>query len=79
MVENFTKDLDEYLPMLGALNASFECLGAYNLMARHRKAKNLVYEASRSNSELRRGVSIFYPVATTSAEASKTGISLTVR
>lgn len=79
MVENFTKDLEEYLPMLGALNAGFECVGAYHLMAKHRRIPNVIYEASRLNSELRRGVSVFYPEVTTSVEGRSTGMSLTAR
>jgi hypothetical protein len=83
MVENFSKDMDEYLPMLGALNAGFECAGAYHLMAKHRNAQNLIYEASRRNADLRRGARVFYPepssVESGAAAASSTGMSLTVR
>ena len=31
LVENVKADLSEYSPMLGSLNAAFECLGAYHL------------------------------------------------
>lgn len=61
MVEHFTKEVDEYLPMLGALNASFECISAYHLMMRSRGTKNELYDACLRNAELRRGASIFYP------------------
>lgn len=61
MVEHFTKDVDEYLPMIGALNASFECLGAYHLMAKNRGLKDELYDASLKSDMLRRGASIFYP------------------
>lgn len=63
MVEHFTKDVDEYLPMLGALNASFECISAYHLMMSSRGTKNELYEASVRNELLRRGASIFYPAS----------------
>lgn len=77
MVEHFTKDVKEYLPMQGALNAGFECLGAYHLMVKHRGQANVLYDASRANAELRKGVSIFYTAA--SVAVSNTGSSLTVR
>ena len=65
MVEHFTKDLDEYLPMLGSLNASFECISAYHLMARNRGMKDELYDAALRNPELRRGAGIFYPASPT--------------
>ena len=75
MVEHFTKDVDEYLPMLGALNASFECISAYHLLARSRGMKDELYEASLRNELLRRGASIFYPssAAVTSFAESSSG------
>ena len=67
IVENVTKnDADEYLPMQGALNAGFECLGAYHLLARHRGIKDELHEASRENAELRKAAAMFYPSDTTS-------------
>ena len=67
LVENVTKnDADEYLPMQGALNAGFECLGAYHLLARHRGIKDEIYEAAKENSELRKAAAMFYPADTTS-------------
>lgn len=65
MVEHFTKDVEEYLPMIGALNASFECIGAYHLLARNRSSTNEIYAASLRNAELRRGASVFYPASAT--------------
>ncbi len=79
MAELFTKDVNEYLPMLSSLNAGFECIGAYHLYAKHGAIKDAVYEASRSNPYLRKGVSAFYPGAATSVVESKTGNPLSVR
>ncbi len=68
MVENFTQDTLEYLPMLGALNASLECISAYHLMMKSRAEQDLVYTGCRESALLRRAVSIFYkPVATVSS------------
>ncbi len=68
MVENFSQDTLEYLPMMGALNAGLECISAYHLMMKSRAEKDLVYDASRESPLLRRAVSIFYkPVATVSS------------
>lgn len=67
MVENVTKnDADEYLPMQCALNAGFECLGAYHLLARHRGIKDDLYEASQENPDLRKAAAMFYPSDTAS-------------
>lgn len=79
MAELFTKDVDEYLPMLSSLNAGFECISAYHLYAKHGVKKDDVYEASHNNPNLRKGVSIFYPSAPTSVVESKTGNPLSVR
>ena len=75
LMENFNKDLTESLPMQGALNAGFECLGAYHLLARHRGVKNEIYEACLKNPETRKAAAVFYPPATSSfAAGSNTGI-----
>jgi hypothetical protein len=66
LVENFNKDMTESLPMQGSLNAGFECIGAYHLIAKHRGMKNDLYEASRGNAELRKAAAVFYPPATSS-------------
>jgi len=82
LVENVTKDEDEYLPMQGALNAGFETLSAYHLLAKHRGAKDEIYEASMMNPELRKGAAVFYPAETTSstiAGGNSTGMPLTAR
>jgi hypothetical protein len=79
MVEHFMKEVDEYLAMQGALNAGFECLGAYHLMAKHRGTANALYDASRTSEIMRRGISIFYPAQPASVVESKTGSALSVR
>jgi hypothetical protein len=82
LVENVTKDEDQYLPMQGALNAGFETLGAYHLFAKHRGTKDEIYDACLMNSELRKGAAVFYPVETSSstiAGGSSTGMPLTAR
>lgn len=81
MVENVTKDVDDYLPMQGALNAGFETLGSYHLLAKHRGMKDDIYEAAVMNPEFRKGAAVFYPAETSSAVAggSRTGMPLTAR
>ena len=61
MVETATVSGKSYLPMNGSLNASFETLGAYHLLAKHRGLPNAIYAASRQSQELRRAVQLFYP------------------
>lgn len=61
MVETATVKGTAYLPMNGSLNASFETLGAYHLLARHRGFTNAIYAASRQSRELRRAAQLFYP------------------
>ena len=60
LVENFTQDKFEYLPMQGALNACFECISAYHLLKRNRQEPNELYAASMRSPLLRRAVSVFY-------------------
>lgn len=79
MVENFNKDLTEILPMQGALNASFESLGAYHLLARRRGGVDAVYEASQNNADMRKAAAVFYPAAPISAVESNTGMPLAKR
>jgi hypothetical protein len=75
LVENFNKDLTERLPMQGALNAGFECVGAYHLLAKHRGTKDELYDACRTNAEMRKAAAVFYPPATSSfAAGSSRGI-----
>ena len=61
MVENVTVDLDEYLPMLGSLNASFECLSAYHLWAQETRKPDQIYEAAKKCPLLDDAVRAFYP------------------
>jgi hypothetical protein len=79
MAENFTKDMRDYLPMLSSLNAGFECLSAYHLMAKNRDMKDAIHEASRRNHELRSGAAVFYPVAATSFADTSIGNPVSVR
>ncbi len=73
MAENFSIDMSDYLPLLSSLNASFECVSAYHLMAKNRGMKDEANEASRRSHELRKGASVFYPVTATSFADSKAG------
>ncbi len=80
LVENVTKDVNSYLPMQGALNAGFESIGAYHLLAKHRGMKNDVYEASRANFDTRKAAAVFYPPETSSfAGGSSEGSPLSPR
>jgi hypothetical protein len=62
MVEATSMDGKSYLAMNGSLNAGFETLGAYHLLARNRGIPNVIYNASRESPELRRAVQVFYPI-----------------
>lgn len=61
LVETISITGQSYLPMTGSLNASFETLGAYHLLAKNRGMPNQIYEASRQSPNLRRAVELFYP------------------
>lgn len=61
MVETIDVKGRSYLPMVGSLNAGFETLGAYHLLARHRGSANRIHSASLQAPELRRAVQFFYP------------------
>jgi hypothetical protein len=61
LVENVKADLSEYSPLLGSLNASFECLGAYHLSAKALGRPDYIYEASRGSAPLSKAVAAFYP------------------
>ena len=63
MVENLDVDGHSYLPMIGALNAGFEALSAYHLLAKHRRIPDAIYEASQKNPQIRRAMQLFYPTA----------------
>ena len=61
MVETVDVNGRSYLPMNGSLNAGFETLGAYHLLARNRGFTDMIYETCRRSSEMRRAVQLFYP------------------
>lgn len=61
MVETVDVSGRSYLPMTGSLNAGFESLGAYHLLARQRGFEDRIYSACRKAPEMRRAVQIFYP------------------
>lgn len=46
LVEHVKSDGRAYLPMIGSLNASFEAMGAYHLLMRHRETQNDIYLAA---------------------------------
>jgi hypothetical protein len=62
MVENVSVDLGEYFPMIGSLNASFECLSAYHLWAKKTGREDRIYEATRRSPILDDAIKIFYPL-----------------
>jgi hypothetical protein len=61
LVENVRPDLGEYLPMLGSLNAAFECLGSYHLWARETKEPDAIDAASRACPLTAGAIKGFYP------------------
>lgn len=61
MVENIDTKTGEMLPMLGSLNAGFECLAAYHLLAKHRKQPDSIYDAVRNHPDLASALKVFYP------------------
>jgi hypothetical protein len=61
LVENFTSDLSEYLPVQVSLNAAFECLAAYRVGARTDGRPDRIAEATRSCDATSRAVEWFYP------------------
>lgn len=61
LVENVRTDMSGYLPMLGALNASFEALSAYHLWAKTTGATDEVYGAASSCEAVREAMGLFYP------------------
>ncbi len=66
LVENITADGSRYLPMISALNAAFEAIGSYHLLAKTRGIDDAIYEASRRSKELRNAMKLFYPAAVAS-------------
>lgn len=69
MVENIEITGQHYLPMQGSLNAAFETLAAYHLLARHRGLPDAIYTASRQSAALRRAVQLFYPEPAAAGQA----------
>jgi hypothetical protein len=61
LVENATPDLSSVLPMIGSLNAAFECLGAYHLYAQVTGTTDCIFEAARNCEMTREAIRIFYP------------------
>ena len=61
MVENISADGTRYLPMISALNAAFEAIGSYHLMAKALKQEDVIYKASQDIPEVRAAMKIFYP------------------
>lgn len=70
LVENLDVDGRSYLPMEGALNAGFEALSAYHLLAKHRGIPDAIYQASRDCPQIRRAMELFYPRVSDSASAA---------
>jgi hypothetical protein len=62
LVENMTVDLNESLPMIGSLNASFEALAAYHLWASSDNRSDAIFDAARQCSLSRTAIQAFYPV-----------------
>jgi hypothetical protein len=63
LVENISATENRYLPMIGALNAGFEALGAYHLMAKARQQPDVIYQAALRSPEIRAAMRLFYPKA----------------
>ncbi len=61
LVENIRADGSGYLPMISALNAGFETLGAYHLLAKAHHQEDSIYKASRESTEVRDAIKLFYP------------------
>lgn len=73
MVENLTVDGRSYLPMAGSLNAGFEVLGAYHLLAKSRGVPDAIYQASQNSLPIRRAMRLFYPGVTPLQSAALDG------
>lgn len=61
LVENFQRDLEDYLAMQGSLNAGFETIGAYHLLVKNRRQRDVIYETARMNPYLQKAIQCFYP------------------
>lgn len=61
LVENFFADGTASLPLQAGLNATFEAVGAYHLLARVDGRPNAIYRAAETQPVLREAMSLFYP------------------
>jgi hypothetical protein len=61
LVENVDAMTGEYFPMIGSLNAAFECLGAYHMWARWSGSPDAIDIASESNSLTAAAIRVLYP------------------
>jgi hypothetical protein len=61
LVENVKVDLSEYAPMLGSLNAAFECLGAYHFASLSLNRPDGIYQAALQCPPLAKAIETFYP------------------
>lgn len=60
LVENVQDDLTTSLPMLGALNASYEAIGAYHLHAKATGQSDALYQAAEGCEPLSEAIELFY-------------------
>jgi hypothetical protein len=49
LAENIAADGQNYLPMIGSLNASFEAIAAYHLLMKHRRQDDALYQAANAD------------------------------
>jgi hypothetical protein len=61
LVENVFADGTESLPLQAGLNATFEAVGAYHLLARADGRPNAIHRAAGTQPVLREAMSLFYP------------------
>ena len=61
LVENVFADGTESLPLQAGLNATFEALGAYHLLARAEGKPNAIHQAASTHPVVREAMSVFYP------------------
>lgn len=79
LVENVTVDESSYLPMDGSLNAAFEALGAYHLLAKSRGITDVIYDANLHTPETRRAIQMFYPNKVSTAKVPVQTAKLEIR
>ena len=68
LVECFTSDGQHRLPMNGGLNSTFEALGAYHWLALADSKKDVIYEASKHQPNLRRAMMLFFSESVASTQ-----------